>query len=320
VVTTHQEIAYPILDISADQVIGDEQLGTKPKFWFDHDGSRWLFKEAREIEAPTGNEHAGEDWAEKVAAEIAGVLSIPAAEVELATFQGRRGCASKRFTTASKQLMHGNEILAGYIENYDPGYDRTKWYRQSDHTLENIILAIRGMFKKKPENRVVLTQLASYLVLDALIGNVDRHHENWGLLWQVIVDHDDFLETSRVTKEYTVAPSYDHASSLGRELLDQKRIEKMRNKTVEVYVRKGHGGIYKAGGKRGENPLGLVESASAEYADYFMPTLDRLRGMPLERLTATVDLVPDARISIPARNFAKAMLGVAYQSLTRIGT
>lgn len=51
------------------------------------------------------------------------------------------------------------------------------------------------MFPQKDDSRVVLTQLASYLVLDALVCNVDRHHENWGLLWQVVVENDDFRET-----------------------------------------------------------------------------------------------------------------------------
>lgn len=310
---------YPILTISSEQIVGDEQLGTKPKFWFEHEGAIWLFKETREIDAPAGAELAGEDWSEKVAAEIAHVLDIPAAEVELAECDGRRGAASKRFTTPSQQLMHGNEILAGHIQNYDPGYDKSKWFSQSDHTLDNIILAIQAMFPQKSDSRAVLTQLASYLVLDALIGNVDRHHENWGLLWQVIVHHDDFRETSRLEKEYTVAPTYDHASSLGRELMDKKRGDKLRSKAVESYVRKGHGGIYIEGGKRGENPLRLVESAAEAYAGYFKPSLDRLRATPLDTLISTVERVPEARMSASAREFSKAMLSVAFNALTRIG-
>lgn len=310
---------YPILSIAPEQVTGDEQLGTKPKFWFEYIGSRWLFKETREIATPQGLKWAGEDWAEKVAAEIARVLGISAAEVTLAEYQGRRGCASKSFTSASQQLMHGNEILAGFVAGYDPGYDRATWFRQSDHTLENIILAIRRMFPNRADSRAVLTQLASYLVLDALIGNVDRHHENWGLLWQAIVDHDDFRETARLTKEYLVAPSYDHASSLGRELLDKKRLDRLRCGTVETYVRRAHGGIYKTGGARGENPLSLVESAAVTYPEYFQTTFDTLLDTPLDALTVTVDQVPASRISQPARDFAKAMLGVTYAALTRIG-
>ena len=57
------------------------------------------------------------------------------------------------------------------------------------------------------------SRIAEYLVLDAVIGNTDRHHENWGILRQ---------RRGNVWYGF-VAPSFDHASSLGRELLDSRR-------------------------------------------------------------------------------------------------
>lgn len=310
------DYAYPIMRVQPDEVIGDEQLGTKTKFWFERAGTRWLFKEAREIPShgtrsvmPTG-----EDWAEKVAAEIAHVLGISAAKVELAEFEGRPGCASRSFTSSRQQLMHGNEVLAGYVA----GYDRAQRFQQSRHTLENIIRAIRRMFPAKAESRVVVTCLASYLVLDALIGNVDRHHENWGLLWQVRVEVNDFLETARVSKEYDVAPSFDHASSLGRELLDEKRTTYLRSQLVQMCVNRGRGAIYRAGESHGANPRDLVILSCREHPDYFEPTLQMLRALPLARLTELLDRVPDERITQPARDFAKAMLAVAYGSLIKV--
>ena len=210
---------YAVFSISSDQIVGDEQLGSKEKFWFRYEGKRWLFKEVRVIEKSGVVVPTGEDWAEKVAAEVAILLNIPAATVELADFKGRWGCASLNFTTPAQQLMHGNEVMAGYLQGYDPEMR----FQQSSHTVENIIKAIRAMFPKANEHRTVLRQLASYLVLDALIGNTDRHHENWGLLWQVLVNIDEVSEAARLEKQYDIAPSFDHASSLGRELLDDKR-------------------------------------------------------------------------------------------------
>lgn len=127
-------MAYPILDVAPVTLIGDEQLGTKPKFWFLRDGHEWLFKEARP--------NTGEDWAEKIAAEVAAQIQVDAANVELAQFRGRRGSASKSFINRNTDnLVHGNELL-GRIT----GYDRNKRQRQSDHTLENIMAAIRAYF------------------------------------------------------------------------------------------------------------------------------------------------------------------------------
>ncbi|MDR1423883.1 MAG: HipA domain-containing protein [Azoarcus sp.] len=302
---------YPILKVTPEQRIGDESLGTKEKFWFRReDGSLWLFKEVRAISQDLG--FSGEDWAEKVAAEMARFLDIPAAEVELAEHEGRRGCASKSFIGSPERankwhLMHGNEVLAGFR----PGYNSDARFGQSEHTLENIIGARAGIFPGR-RGGAALAQLASYIVLDALIGNTDRHHENWGIFWHA-VDQRDAMHILRM------APTYDHASSLGRELSDRKRADFLGEGTVERYVRKGRGGIYMQGAKRGENPLCLAEFAAARDPAYFEGVLGRLRNTPLDTLAATVDRVPDSRISSKARDFAKEMLKVAYTALTRIG-
>jgi HipA-like C-terminal domain len=167
-------MVFPVIAVDEKQIVGDEQLGSKRKFWYESAGERWLFKEAREIVA---GEFAGEDWAEKLAAEIASLLEIPAARVELAEYRGQRGSASKRFlNSANQSLVHGNEILSGMIA----GYDRDKKLHQHDHTLENILAAFERFLSGNELLRVtMLQQLAEYFVLDALIGNTDRHHENW---------------------------------------------------------------------------------------------------------------------------------------------
>lgn len=305
---------FPVVVITSKQFADVEQLGSKEKFWFWHEGQKWLFKEARRIQSPQGDEWTGEDWAEKIAAEIASLLNIPAAKVELADFEGRRGSASLNFTSPAQQLMHGNEVMAGYLDNYDPEVR----YKQTNHTVENIITAIRKMFPKANEHHTVLRQLASYMVLDALIGNTDRHHENWGLLWQVRVEIDEVSERARLQKQYDVAPSFDHASSLGREWRDETRRDMLNNKQIERYVSRGKGGIYLTGGKRGANPLALVESISVQHPDFFRPTLDRLRQVPLIRLNELLDRLPRDRVSDAACCFAKEMLSVAYARLLRI--
>lgn len=306
---------YPIINIAPEQFADIEQLGSKDKFWFWLNDEKWLFKEARVIPTPQGDVPTGEDWAEKIAAEIAQLLDIPAARVELAEAEGRRGSASLNFTSSVHQLMHGNEVMAGFLEGYDPEVR----FKQTSHTVDNIIAAIRRMFPRANEHHVVLRQLASYMVLDALIGNTDRHHENWGLLWQVLVDIDEVSEAARLNKQYDVAPSFDHASSLGRELLDLRREELLSEGRVGAYVRRGKGGIYLAGGRKGANPLELVESVAIEYGSFFRPVLDTLRSVPLDEITGFLDRLPEDRATPITRRFAKEMLRVAYEGLVRIG-
>jgi hypothetical protein len=278
-------MTYLIWQIDPYDVVDDEQLGSKEKFWFLRSNKRWLFKESRLICTPDYTEPTGEDWAEKAAAEIASLISVRAARVELAEYKNRRGSASLNFISSGEHLEHGNEILAGRVF----GYDKTKRLKQSNHTIHNIVKAIKSMFSSEPDAQIVLEELAGYIVLDALIGNTDRHHENWGLLSHVVRIDDPIEDWDYPVKQriYTVAPSFDHASSLGRELLDSTRQSFLGQEKMVKYVKKGKGGIYRhSRDKHGENPLEMVKFAYKLYPDFFRPTLITLENVPLADILA----------------------------------
>jgi hypothetical protein len=100
---------FRVLRLQSDSPEVIEQLGSKPKFWFRMPGDKrpWLFKFARE--------NTGEGWSEKIASEVAKLLGVSAARVELAEFMGKQGCASRSFVDKKKgfSLIHGSELLAG---------------------------------------------------------------------------------------------------------------------------------------------------------------------------------------------------------------
>lgn len=297
---------YAILEVHRDQRVDTEQLGTKAKFWFRREDGLWLFKFARE--------GTGEDWAEKLASEIAAVLGIKAADVELASFEGRAGCAVKSFVDreAGEVLLHGNELLAGQVL----GYDKYKQQRQSDHTLANIRQAIEKVFPDPVHHRSILMELAGYMVLDALIANTDRHHENWGLLLKPGTKATSETGQSRVVLKVMVAPTYDHASSLGRELRDEKRIALLDANGVGNYIRHGHGGIYlSSASARGECPLELLEAGVGHYPDVFDPALKQVCEIDVNLLKGFVSQVPASRMSAPARAIAIEVLTYSLRAL-----
>ena len=197
--------SFPIFKVQSEWVLDDEAMGTKAKFWYRKPGVEveWLFKYPQE--------NTGQHWAEKIAAEVADLLRVPHARVELAEFEGERGSVTESFAREGRELRHGNEVLAKTVSYYDPG----QRFRQSEHSLDNIWSALGRVFLRPESARRAKLRFAEYLMLDALIGNTDRHHENWGLLVRRVGDKfRGFL-----------APSFDHASSLGRELLDERRAE-----------------------------------------------------------------------------------------------
>lgn len=283
---------FPIIDISNDTVVSDEQLGSKNKFWIARDTERWLFKEARE--------NTGEDWAEKIASELAQLIDVSAARVELAEYAGRRGCLSLSFVGEDESLVHGNEILAGQIV----GYERQKRLRQSDHTFDNIVAAVRKLVNDAPGYPDVLRDLARYLVFDALICNTDRHHENWGFLTRF-----EETEPEKWMMHLQVAPSFDHASSLGRELRDNRRQALLLGNRIDNYARRGRGGIYwRNTDAHGANPIQLVEILVRQFPDYFRPALESVAKTPMIDLCGVVDDVPGSRMAPVAKQFAKALL------------
>ena len=127
---------YAVQKVRPDWVLEPEALGSKQKFWYAGSSELvpWLFK------YPQPN--TGQHWAEKIAAEVAGKLTILHAKVELAEFQDMRGSATESFARKGRILFHGNQILAGQLLGYDP----ERKFRQSDHTLTNIFDAIDRTF------------------------------------------------------------------------------------------------------------------------------------------------------------------------------
>ena len=118
---------YPVIEVSREWVLSSEEMGTKGKFWYrdPSQGTEWLFKYPRP--------NSGEHWAEKIAAEVAVLLDIPSAQVELAVYDGCRGSATLSFVTGM-EMMHGNELLTDAIS----GYDAERRFKWSHHTIENI--------------------------------------------------------------------------------------------------------------------------------------------------------------------------------------
>lgn len=301
---------YAVIEIQPEWVLEPEALGSKRKFWFRRkDGeSEWLFKLAR-----LGT---GEHWSEKIAAEVASHLGILHARVELAEFQGDRGSAAESFARKGRQLFHGNQILAGKVLGYDP---KKKRFQQSAHTLTNIFAAIDKTFSPSVTANRAKAQFAGYLVLDALIGNTDRHHENWGYLLKRIGAVKLFITNPRGI----LAPTFDHASSLGRELVDTSegkcRQRLLREGRVRDYAEGAQGAIYWANtDKHGLSPLELVRRSAALYPNLFRPALARLERVDRQQVQDIINQVRADWMTPLQREFAIELMCYNFNELRKI--
>ena len=131
------------------------------------------------------------------------------------------------------------------------------------------------------------------------MGNTDRHHENWGVLLKL--REEDF--------DLQIAPTYDHASSLGRELSDERKERALDESRVGRYSERGRGAVYWSEADRHPpSPLQLIRWAAPEYPTLFLSVLRRLESLELQELATMVNRIPPDWMPEASRKFAIALM------------
>jgi len=283
---------FPIIDIPLDAPEADEDLGTKEKFWFRHqDLGRCLFKKARP--------NTGEDWAEKIAAQLSKLLGLPHADYELATFNGENGIVSPSFLPPQEGaiLILGNEILARIVSDYPQDSKDL-----SQHTIDNVLNAIKDGLVNLPINWKPLERISNatetfvgYLLLDAWIGNSDRHHENWAFI--------------SLEEKIYLAPTYDHASCLARNESDSKRKSRLITQdagfTVQAYIEKCNSALYaRVGDKKTLKTFNAFYEVQQRYPNAAGVWLNNLARVSSNDTLELFERIPSNRISQTAIEFA----------------
>lgn len=214
-----------------------ETRGASEKVWLSEPGgsskrpeSHWLFKPA--TVQSNGNRQMG-DWAEAVAATIAADLGVPAADARIAVRGGIEGVITRNVRPAEYDMDTGRLAMLDRIDVHlrDSLRDRSA---SIGHSLDNIRRTLEG-YGAPPQavswvGCTAYDVFVGYLVLDALIGNSDRHEQNWSVL----------RARSSEGPADALAPAYDMEASLGFQLTDAARIARLRDPAaLEVYASKG---------------------------------------------------------------------------------
>ena len=296
-------VKFPVYKLNLSSAQRPEMLGTKEKFWVVPEigqlpAEPHLFK--------IGRSQTGEDWSEKVCSELARLIGLPCAEYEFAVVDGRKGVISRRFFENSSTLFLGNVLLAKFII----GYDRSKTYKQVAYTLSNVLSIIRRLQKASSTEfrECIGLQLkeveifVGFLIFDSWIGNTDRHHENWGLIVTKLGD-DSFVAR--------LAPTFDHASSLGRELTDEKRARLLstndKRGNVQAYASRARS-AFTDGNLRYVGHREVLAYLMRSYPDAARAWAARICAMPWEAVHDIFHRVDEDWISPESAEFAIAVL------------
>lgn len=169
--------------------------------------------------------------------------------------------------------------------------------------MEHIFIEPEGIYAAK-------ARFAEFLVLDAVIGNTDRHHENWGVARRR--DGGSWVGY--------MAPTFDHASALGRELTDKRREGLLANNRIGNYSENGSGGIYwSESDRKAPSPLELVRLAFGGYRTLLGPSLEKLKFLEDEKITEVVERVPHDWMTDAARRFTIQLVSYNCKQLQEIG-
>lgn len=186
------------------------------------------------------------------------------------------GCLSKSMVEYSEnKLTEGKSYLTGFNPKYSPTTDK------SDYTFQFICDALKSFNLDKH-----IPELVEVIVFDSLIGNSDRHQENWGFIVNFKATLDaietglknekmNFIEktTLKIIRfamsksnrtedsisnlsfqsdfaQCDFSPIYDSGCCLGRENPEEKIIKMLNNhQMIDSYINRGRAEIHWNGKK-----------------------------------------------------------------------
>lgn len=247
----------------------DEQLwwntgGTRDKkiYLNPNDNELYYFKQSFK---KGKRDYKYEFWSEIVASEIGKMLEFDILNYDIAIRGEIVGCISKSMISqASEELIEGGKYLQAFDNTFNPESVKLR----NQYNFELITQAFFSFNKEK-----YLKELIEIIVFDALIGNSDRHQENWAIINVHHLDNQNLIETHKteplpnwlkklmqnlnpikgkiqpeqinnarllLTNKTRFAPIYDSGCCFGRELEDEKvSIMLSDEREVNKYVVKG---------------------------------------------------------------------------------
>jgi len=243
--------------------------GTRSKCVVEHpDTSDLYFFKTSMLKEKKDYKH--EFWSEIIASEVGRALGFNMLVYDIAYKNGEIGCLSKLMIDPNTESLYEG---VNYLQGFDPTYIPENKESYDSYTFQFICNALT---EYSLESRIPF--LIKTIIFDSLIGNSDRHQENWGFIlysgfkdkkgikilnkfmsspfYRGIVKSFFILfkikDISSLRKKILLinkamedvkgrySPIYDSGSCLGRELEDEK-IDKMLsdNNMLNAYIKKG---------------------------------------------------------------------------------
>lgn len=152
-------------------------------------------------------------FCEYLGSHIFEILGFATQETFLGKYKGEEVVACKNFIPEDSQFVPFNDVGESTLDQ-----DREKY----QYAYDDIMQMLRDNSKLTNVNETISLFWRTYVV-DALIGNFDRHGGNWGFI--------------KKNNRYTAAPIFDNGSCLFPKIVDEEQINEIMNSRAETEKR-----------------------------------------------------------------------------------
>lgn len=244
------------------------------------DGNFYYFKTSLKKQAI---DYKYEFWSEILASELRQALGFNILHYDVAKRGEKLGCLSKSMVDPQiEELQEGYKWLTGFEKEYSV-------CDKEAYTFQIIEKLLLSLFRKQG----FINDIIKIIVFDSIIGNEDRHQENWS----IIVTNKSTIQSKLFHKKrteitYSFAPIYDSGSSMGRELTDERVIKMLKdNMQLEAYINRGKSEIHWEGERGKQKHLELITKvANSGYREMIIEIINAIRAnYRIETLTEIVN-------------------------------
>lgn len=183
--------------------------GAERKFEIIIEGYRYIVKFQKNSEVGFTFNHVSE----YLGSHIFQSIGIPVQETFLGTYDGKNVVVMKNFLEPEDMLVAFNGVGESSLERDKELYQ---------YTYEDITAMLRENMKSTNVEETI-NRFWDMFIVDALIGNFDRHGGNWG-----------FIKRNNL---YRIAPVYDNGSSLYPKLNTDDKLKAVLSSEEEINQR-----------------------------------------------------------------------------------
>lgn len=303
-------MAFRVIDLDAWYVLSEESEGANQKLWLieqrgDDAAQSWLWKPAGRRRVGDGDDlrpWITDHFSERIVCELARLIRLPAATVELGRRDGIDGSMSSSIIPEGWSRVAGDVLLSsipGYVSLRAQEDVRTGRIVRCGYSLENVAQVLGG-FGGPPdsvcEDWSAFDVFAGYLVLDAWVANSDRHAENW-------------LALSGEQGEQRLGSTFDHGTALGSGIRDADYDRQTTG--IERWCARGKARTF-------EGKPGLVELAWAARDLGGSAVAEWFAALAAVERQQWLDILAEVGgLSVPAATFCDRLLQVNQERLAQ---